>query len=70
MLATYLYYAEVYVNKSKFNKNSLFMQVVYDYLKKKVITRGNSNIIRDELHSEPNALRINDRDQTSRHSSP
>ena len=25
---------------------------------------------RDELHSEPSALRIDDRDQTSRHSSP
>ena len=46
-----------------------FMQVVYDYLKKKVIARGNSDMTRDELHSEPSALRIDDRNQTSRHSS-
>ena len=38
--------------------------------KRKVITRGNSDITRDELHLEPSALWIDDRDQTSRHSSP
>ena len=50
----------------------LFMQVVCDYLKKKernVITRGNSDMTRDELHLEPSALRIDDRDRTSRHRS-
>lgn len=61
-MATYLYYAEVYVNKSKFNKNSLFMLVVYNYLKKKVIKRGNSDMTRGELYSKPSALRIYDRE--------
>lgn len=41
MLATYLYYTEVYVNKRKLNKSCLCMQVVYDYLKKK--KKKNSN---------------------------
>ena len=34
-----------------------------------VITRGNSDMTRDELHLEPSALRIDDRDRTSRHRS-
>ena len=37
---------------------------------KKVIAREISDTTRDELYSEPSALRIDDRNETSRYSSP
>lgn len=39
-------------------------------IERKVITRGNSDMTADKLHSEPSALWIYNRNQTSQHSSP
>ena len=42
---------------------------LFEKKERNVITRGNSDMTRDELHLEPSALRIDDRDRTSRHRS-